>query len=454
MTRDDPLDGIWRSIQVTAALGKKEAKWKLLGLRAVLSTDTEIRHDTLFELEDLLIVCRDDRLIHDLDPLVHDLHASVIRIRTMEVSAEGVSVQYEKFFQPGQGWFFPESKFPILTLVLSGKTIDHLVDVNSIVTRLNLHGYKSLREFSEERTNLILDYNHFSQVIIIAPIMVKITGNILDSELKSTITCHSSIPAASLRLTYEIVEGHEQKHKQRDIGISSESVSEDSSDMREIEQITSLSVGVEAVRLRLYHEFMGDPIDTIVVNRLPNEKMNPFLSSFRILGSRGNQTADVILRQHLGIQVEGQPRDKDAAQFEMAVHNLFAIQGFTIIWAGKSLGTQGVDLVATSCDSHQMILISATVSNNIRENIRTLMPMWNKWKNSFEDYEVFGVVITSVIRDNILADDFTVARNQGVSIINIDGIKDIMNNIEGKSPEKARADTIDMIRSNIPQIPP
>jgi len=143
-------------------------------------------------------------------------------------------------------------------------------------------------------------------------------------------------------------------------------------------------------------------------------------------------------------------RVSDEKAFESAVLNLMSIAGFEVIFAGKGFDAQGIDILAFSPSSSDVIVISCTISNDIREKIRTLLPQINKLKNQLENYELIPAIFSPINPENIVHSDKENARKHKVSLLPSDGIREIYQTIQTTPVSKIKDIVLDYIKSRIP----
>lgn len=436
----DKFRNIWGSVELTIAAGRKEDSWVLLGLKALLRRETDLDSDLLFQTDDL-VVFRDSRPVEQLRDLLEAIGAGSLRTMDFTINIQGFTSWRQSFVERDRTWRQLDTDFPYIELMAAGKSVGDLVSEDVINRRLQRYGYAGLRDLTEDMLGFSVGYSSLSQVKIIAPIFLRTKAGFEHDTLDVQITYDPALSRKDLWLTYSAYAQDRREGKPIRERLDSELYS----GSQQVESFTTLArriqlpADINTVRGLIHHESEADPLDSFTIHKPAATLSNPLLYAFGLLEPR-HQPVGVplvvgdLLRQHLGLENQG----KSKAGLELALLNLLAIQGFCVVFTGAPFAARGVDLIATPSDSGPILLISATLANNIGEKIRTLLPVWNNMRAELGSFELCAVIIAPVGRDDVTNSDIEDAKHHRIALILFDELEEICKTTLDKSPEEGR----------------
>lgn len=113
--------------------------------------------------------------------------------------------------------------------------------------------------------------------------------------------------------------------------------------------------------------------------------------------------------------------------FELSVSYLLSAIGFQVFFLGQPIHKKGIDLVALLPNKNKLLIISAHISNDIGEKIRTLIPELNKLIASLPGIQLIPAIFSPVKIDEIKKSDRSDAVSHGIALVLHDQIEQLFN---------------------------
>lgn len=447
-----PYRGMWQSIEARICALRKEGSHQLLSMRVFLTAEETGSGRTLVEHPGLDVAMWIEKIsIRYLDELLRQLRDEktlTIGRRVLTLDAfENSPWICDKYSGRYRGYL--ELEYPYVILYASGKSFNEVADWSELNKQLHRHGYGELAVTSQENLGFPVGSAYATQITIAAPIYLNFKSvKIQDNSLKVTVEAHSSINLNDTTLSYEIEYEEDDTIKKLN-----QSTSFDEGDIVEhvdrfqiLGKEVSASGRITEARTWLYDKWTTEPIDSAWVRQevAPKESI-----AWRTLAPllEERHFTDVIdgrqkLRQYLCIEYVDSTLGK---YFEVAVSHLLSSMGFSVFFLGQPLSKKGIDVVAICPDSGRVLVVSAHVSNDIREKIRTMLPEINRLKDSLQGIQLTPAIFSPVSVDDILAGDKNDAKTHGVVLILHSQLEELFSIAGSLMPTEARQKTLQLI---------
>ncbi len=362
-----------------------------------------------------------------LQSILNSLSTGLVFVSDKSFAANGfTSFECRMWSGGGQGWI--DSKYPYILLHSSGKSVGELVDEAAIHRSLEHWGYCSIWDVSREKVGFPVGGAYASNVRFIAPIYLDANAEFVNDNLRVVLRCWASLSVSDLSASYEATVDYMGKRevKRDKFDFSEASCINEEVGFTLVKEIDLLPQ-VESVVLWLFHTSRSEPLYTLRVLKPATVTTSPVLGAVKAILSkrRDNQMvyAEEMLRESLGLTGE----IKDAARFETAVHTLLCCLGYSCVFTGRAWGTQGVDTLAFSPGYDKVLAISVTITNNIGEKIRTMLPQLENLRKGLEGISISPVIIAPVSPDCVKHSDLEDLESHKIKLVLLPQLEQILN---------------------------
>ena len=445
-TEAEKYEGMWCVMEMKVAAIKDESFYFLLGMHESILANGQPISEILLDLENVVLLreVKDinknqlKEIISDLEEGIVKIGGKVLKLKNFDRSHFGRSRSHRR------GPLDVQCDWPYFWLRASGKS--DVIKEEEINVKLNKCGYEDLRNACEENLGFMVGGAYSPHIYLTAPIYILADAQIKENKLIFSVKYHKSVRSEDLSISYGI-EGDTQKHST--ISFAPNDISSQKDDFYELQKIMDLPPGTKSITFWTYYK--DEEIDKYWIPK-PIEKIegiNPKWIVIDPLFSRRESGelmgGERIFERYLGIETEV----LDSNAFELIILNLMSIAGFHVIFTGKRFDSKGIDMLAFSPDSSDIIVMSCTITNNIREKIRTLLPQINKLKKQLENYELIPAIFSPINSNDIINSDKTEASEHKVSLLLSQEIKEIYQAIQTTSVSEIREFVLNYIKSRM-----
>lgn len=443
---------MWKFIEmkiVAKEIGENE--YDLLGLHGTVHAIATPMSKILFDLENII-------MIHEIMPTTHKkfkkmiigFKNGIVKVGEKEFNTKKFSnFDFGTSFGNRRGPFNVEWDWPYFWLRSHGtESIREYVNEDEINLKLKMSGYQDLFSACKENLGFEIGFGHAPHIHFIVPIYISTNAKIENEKLILSILYHKSVLVEELNIGYQI-EGDIPKHGK--ICSDDYSTPNNEKEFYMIEKNIDLPNGTKSVRFWTIYNDQLKPLDEnwISVPIVRNEDLN---LRWKIIGplfskmdSGNTLDGTKIFERNLGL-VEKKP---SADAFESAVLNLMSIAGFEVVFAGKGFDAQGIDILAFSPDSQDVITISCTIGNDIRKKIRTFLPQINQLKTQLNDYELTPAIFAPINPEDIINSDRNDATDQQISLLLSREIEEIYRALQTTSVSEIKKFVLNYVKDRI-----
>ena len=441
---------MWDTIEMKIVAIKGDNTYYLLGMHATLLANAIPVSEILLDLEDVIMLHEVKSVTHtELYDVIKGLENGIVKIGERELKLKDFG-RFDFGRSHGHrrgpldvGWDWPY----FWLRAIGSKSVRELINEKEINTKLNKWGYEELYIACEENLGFRVGGAYSPHIYLIAPIYIIANAQFKEDKLIFSVKCHRSVRPKDVSISYGI-EGDAPKHDR--IKFTTDDMVSQQEDFNELQKIIDLPSGTKSIRFWTFYKdeeidknWRPKPVEKI-------EEINPKLVAIESLFSKRERGELIegkrIFERNLGLET----KVPDEKAFESAVLNLMSIAGFEVIFAGKGFDAQGIDILAFSPNSSDVIVISCTIGNNIGEKIRTLLPQINKLKNQLENYELIPTIFSPIKPEDIVYSDKMNACEHKVSLLLSDDIRKIYQTIQTTPVSKIKDVVLDYIKSRIP----
>lgn len=447
-----PYRGMWNTIEAKICALRKDRSYTLLSMRVFLTAEesgsgrTVIDHpalDVAMWIETVPVSYLDELLRQLRDERAVTIGRRLLTLETFENSLW----RCEKFSGRYRGYLGLE--YPYVLLQADGKSFHEVADWSALDKQLHRHGYGGLPETAQENLSFPVGSAYSTQIVIAAPLYLRFKSvEAADNSLKISVESHSSIPLEHITISYEVKYEEESKVKtlNETANLDARHVVERSGRIQILRKEVDIGGRIVEARAWLYDKWMTEPIDSAWVRQVaaPRESI-----AWRILGPllEERHHSEVInghskLREYLCIDYIDPALGR---QFELAVAHLLSSMGFSVFFVGQPLPKRGVDIVAICPDSGRSLIVSAHISNDIHEKLRTLLPEFIRLRDSLQGIQLTPVLFSPVKIEDILASDRIDAKAHGVVLMLGKQIEELFRIAGTMMPGEARQRTLQFI---------
>lgn len=418
--------GMWDSIALRVVAARKGDTFFLLGLRGTLSVGEVEGVDVLFSTPDVILF-QESRRASDIEQLLASLEQGTIELGDTPMQVDGFGRwKCQEFAGGGQSWV--DEPLPHTMLHVAGRQVHEVADETDIDRRLRPWGYSSLQELCLDRLGFPVGRAYLTQIQFIMPIFLEASASFVEDQLRIELRYHCSLRLDDLRASYVLTGqrngGHAPSRGQ--LRFSRPQNLEDQPGFCRASAEETLASDVTGATAYVFHTSREDPLYTLRAVKAATAKSNPVLSAMNFMagkpGETGIQGCERVFRQGLGLENVG----IDATKLEAATQNLMACAGYVCLFAGKILGTQGVDILAFSQDFAKCFAISVTASNKIGDKIRTLLPQRNKLQAELEGVAVVPLIFAPVAWDEVKRSDLQDAKAHNIGLMLLPELADLL----------------------------
>lgn len=427
---------MWDSLELKAVGGVKGESLCLLAFSCTLSEGLRPSQEILFESPDL-IIAKEIRPLTELHAIVGGLRNGSVAIGGRALVADGFTRFECRTWGGGQGWV--DTKYPYILLHSGGKSVSELVDEAAIERKLEQWGYRCLWDLSQEKVGFPVGGAYLSQIRFIAPIYLEADAKFTNDHLRLILRCWPSLNVEDLSAGYEVTLNYSgiRKVERGKLNFVDASRINDIVGFTLVKELDLLPQAESAI-IWFFHTSRSEPLYTLRVLKPATVKTNPVWGAMKLILSRHATRqilyAEEIHRESLGLTGE----TKQAGRFEAAVHNLMACLGYNCIFTGRELGTQGIDTLAFYPSLDKVLAISVTTTNDIREKIRTMLPMLEKLRSELENLTIVPLICASISPNVVLQSDRENAKAHKVSLVLLPQLEQLINAVRDLPMSEAR----------------
>lgn len=449
---------LWKAIELKIVAKKEKDFYNVLGMKAILLDGSSPTLEVLLDINEIIIF----HIIKSIeDPVLMDImgelknNALVIDdlIFKLDIFSnyvhESTTSKYNRYPNIDLDWPSFELKS------IGNRSMNELVDENKIKNQLHELGYESFEDACVDLIGFQMGGSHQPIALLIAPIYIITSANFKDNSLALNIKFHKSLNIKELSISYST---NEKMHKK--LEFTSQHLPKPVNSFCQIEIEDNLPSKTKNITFFLLYKRELIWKDTIYNPFKELDELDSKLIVFNLLhnSKESNRTisSDEQFRRNLCMidnkslsNNKGVPRHVED-RFELAILNLLGLAGYAVLFLGKGVDTQGIDIVAFSQKSDSVLVVSCTVSNNIGEKIRTILPQINRLKKSLRDFQLIPAIFTPIDYDDIIATDKTNLAEHRISIIHRFIIEDILKEYQTISSEKLGLLILKHITDNIP----
>lgn len=144
----------------------------------------------------------------------------------------------------------------------------------------------------------------------------------------------------------------------------------------------------------------------------PEDIRRRFLSTWYEFGSQS-------IAQHVQKQGVGSKASSGRVQdnFEVLLSNVCGSLGYSVLFGGRALSTGGIDFIAFDSQTKQVYLFSVTVSNDVREKVRTLVLALEDIRPDLNGWSLCPLIVCRVTTNCFLPEDLRNAQELGIPIL-------------------------------------
>lgn len=432
--KTEPYRGSWRSVQVKLVGATQEDSWRLLGLQATLSYEEGLGLDIEFEAPKLIMLA-DSFETKGLESFLDALGAGCITVAGREFQAIGFG-QGECNEYRGHHYGPLNLEFPYVLLSFYGKSVRELVEDNDLDDTLRRWGHNSLYTASGEFLGLSVGGGNSTYMRLLAPIYILGNAKFLSNELHVSVTYHKAIDLADIHVSFEAVAERSTPSAKGKLPLSP-STSEGTGDFWKARASIEIPERTRSATVRVFNKEKPAPVDICIASRPVSAESNPAWSALRLLWSRTEKGQAIdgqdVLQERLCLTGQG----KDAGRFEAAVFNLMACAGYSSVFTGREFGTTGIDILAFAPDTKEAVAISATLTNNIREKLRTLLPQVERLGGELKGITIIPAIFASVEPSVVLKSDQEDAQAHDVVLVLLPELRLLFNSVSTMSLNEA-----------------
>ena len=443
-TEAEKYEGMWCVMEMKVAAMKDESFYFLLGMHESILANEQPISEILLDLENVVLLreVKDinknqlKEIISDLEEGIVKIGGKVLKLKNFDKSYFGRSRSHRR------GPLDVQWDWPYFWLRASGKS--DVIKEEEIKVKLNKCGYEDLWNACEENLGFMVGGAYSPHIYLTAPIYILADAQIKENKLIFSVKYHKSVRSEDISISYGI-EGDTPKHSR--ISFAPSDISSQKDDFYELQKIIDLPPGTKSIRFRTYYK--DEEIDENWIHKLIEkiEEINPKWIVIEPLFSKregGELTSGKrIFERNIGLETKVPSGDA----FESAISNLMSVAGFEVIFAGKGFAAQGIDILAFCY--LDVVVISCTIGNDIREKIRTLLPQINKLKEQLENYELIPAIFSPSNPEDIIYSDKMDVHEHKVALLLSHEIKEIYQAIQTTSVSKIREFVLNYIKSRM-----
>ncbi len=426
----EPYRASWRSVQVKVVGATQGDTWTLLGLQANLSYEEGFGLDITFD-DPKLIMLTYSFETKALESFLDALGSGCITVAGRELQVIGFGQgKCDKYRKNQHGLLSQE--FPYVLLSFYGKSVRELVEENDLDDTLRRWGHDSLYEASGEFLGFPVGGANSTCILLLAPIYILGSARFVGQELQVSVTHHEAINRADIGVSFEAIAERSAPPLRGKLPLSPSAL-EHLSDFQNDTASIRVPEETRSATVRVFHKEKPDPVDICVVSRPVAAELNPAWTALRLLWSRTDKGQPVdgrdVFQERLCLTGQG----KDAGRFEAAILNLMACAGYSSVFTGREGGATGIDLLAFAPDAKEAVAISATLTNNIREKLRTLLPQAERLGGDLKSITVIPAIFAPVEPSVVLKSDKEDAKAHDVALVLLPELRLLSNSVSTMS---------------------
>ena len=444
---------MWDSLELKAVAAAKDGSFYLLGLHCTLASDPRPGTELLLDTPELFMV-RQVEPFARLWSLMEEVATGEITLATRTVRVEGFT-HYERTNWSGNGQGWVDLSYPYVLLHAYGKSASHLVSEPDISRMLLSYGYRDIASVAQEKLGFPVGSNYSTRVYFVAPIFLDASAAFDAERLRLVLSCSPSINMGDLSASSEATMNFDGKRETRrgKIELADAVRADESLGYSAVTEIELLPQAESAV-IWVFHPSREEPLYALRTEKPTTIQSNPIWGATKLVLSRrsGGQTQDAERILHESLGLDKNPKDPD--RLEAAVHTLLACAGYRCVFTGRAWGIQGIDTIAFSPSGKKAVAISVTISNNIGEKIRTLLPALNRLRNESTGIEHVPAIFSPVDPTEIMDSDRRDAAAHGVSLVLGPEITKLLNALLNLPQDKFSEFMDSIVRTKVPNVSP
>ena len=447
----------WDAIEINALAIKGDNNvYYLQGLHATLITNVIPMYEILLNIENVIMLHEIKSLTKEiLKEIIFGLEKGYVKIGEYELRLEDYSqFDFNKSKGHNRGPIDVTWNWPFIWLRAYGNhSVGKRFDEDIINRNFNRWGYEDLRTACIENLGFSVGGGQSPSIHLISPMYISSNAQIEEDKLVLTFKCHKSIDLQDISASYHI-EGDSHQHEQ--IYFNGKDKYSEIENFIEIVKTIDIPINSKSVRYWTFYQddkidenWTTAPIEKIVRNA---EEINPIWKVMDLLYSRTEQGNKIqgteIFKKNLGIESEV----SDEKRFEIAVSNLMSLAGFQIVFSGKGFELTGVDTLAFSIETQEVLVISSTIANNIGDKVRTLLNQINKLEKELEGFDLIPSILSPIEKEIVKKSDFDDAEYHKIALLLNFEIKRIFEKIQTTPVSEIKQVILDEIKSNIKSV--
>lgn len=378
----------WKSIEILTVIGKQDDIWTLLALR-VFFNERYYQNEICDRLLQTPNICMFKEIKHSkyIDTLLECLKTKQLKIADVDVRVDDFRFDWSRSRKTSNP-FELKINWPIIWLSGHGKSVKDLINEKQINKELNQLGYGTLFEESKD----ILDFNVggaiSTHISFIAPVYIRIDeGTLKGDHLTVKVKTHSSISLKDVRIVSPAYKG---KVFPLNKDFMKENFNVYSS------ELSNIRADKDSVIVRAYYKNEPAELDIETIYRIPHEiaPHNPRAIVVTSFINEKSLRKWLGLEEHITMPVKGKPQK--LKQYETVCINLLSCAGFFVLNFGEKWSIQGIDFVAFSPNSKDIIIASCVRTPTLKEKVENIKPGFNRLKKILKNYNILPIICTPV----------------------------------------------------------